>query len=110
MLQEGEDRRHPVIRTLYDARVLHLIRRSMIARDQPGVRYNGWGLDYGCYVDLISTTRAPQGVFRVELDVGDEGFVDVPSDDYRSIRRAILDLAAFEEWRGDDPGLANDMY
>jgi hypothetical protein len=97
MLEQGEDRRHPLIRSLYDARVLHLLRRGIAARDRPGVRFNGWGLDYGCYVDLINTVKAPRGLFEVEEDGGsDATFVDVPSDDYRSIRRAILDLEAFE--------------
>ena len=103
MLCDGEDRRHPLFRMLYDARVLHLIRRNVVADDQPGVRFNAWGLDYGCYVDLMSTARAPQGAFRVELVDGAEAFVDVPSDDYRSIRRAILDLDAFERSRRRRP-------
>jgi hypothetical protein len=95
MLQQGEDRRHPLILSLYDARVLHLIRRGISARDQPGVRFNGWSLDYGCYVDLISTVKAPQGLFEVKESDDDASFVEVPSDDYRSIRRAILDLEKF---------------
>jgi hypothetical protein len=98
MLEQGEDRRHPLIQSLYDSRVLHLLRRGIAARDQPGVRFNGWGLDYGCYVDLINTVKKPEGLFQVEGEGGDE-FVDVPSDDYRSIRRAILDLNAFEDRR-----------
>jgi hypothetical protein len=97
MLKQGEDRRHPLIGDLYDARVLHLLRRGIAARDQPGVRFNGWGLDYGCYVDLINTARAPRGLYQVETEQDtDEIFVDVPTDDYRSIRRAILDLDSFE--------------
>jgi hypothetical protein len=97
MLEQGEDRRHQLIRTLYDARVLHLLRRGIAARDRPGVRFNGWGLDYGCCVDLINTVKAPRGLFVVEEEEGgDVTFVDVPSDDYRSIRRAALDLEAFE--------------
>lgn len=98
MLEQGADRRHPLIQSLYDARVLHLLRRGIAARDRPGVRFNGWGLDYGCYVDLVNTVKAPQGLFTVESDDGD-AFVDVPSDDYRSIRRAILDLDTFEARR-----------
>lgn len=97
MLEQGEDRRHPLIQTLYDARVLHLLRRGIAARDRPGVRFNGWGLDYGCYVDLVNTVKAPQGLFQVTAGEDDRAsFVEVPSDDYRSIRRAILDLSAFE--------------
>jgi hypothetical protein len=96
MLEQGEDRRHPLIQSLYDARVLHLLRRGIAARDRPGVRFNGWGLDYGCYIDLINTAKAPRGLFEIDPDEGDAAFVEVPSDDYRSIRRAILDLDAFE--------------
>ena len=102
LLADGEDRRHPIIGTLYDARVLHMIRRTITARDHPGVRFNGWSLDYGCYVELISTTGAPRGAFEVGLDDGEqfgEQFVEVPADDYRSIKRAILDLDAFERQR-----------
>ena len=43
-------------------------------------------IDYGCYVDLVNTTKAPIGLFESD----DDGFVEVPRDDYRSIRRAIL--------------------
>jgi hypothetical protein len=43
-------------------------------------------IDYGCYVDLINTGREPTSLFEV-----DEGeLIEVPKDDYRSIRRAIL--------------------
>ena len=98
MLMQGADRRHPLISALYDARVLHLLRRGIAARDQPGVRFNGWGLDYGCYVDLVNTVKAPKGLFQVaaQEDMA-ESFVEVPTDDYRSIRRAILDLTEFEK-------------
>jgi hypothetical protein len=86
--------RDPLIEFLYDERVLHVLRRGIAAKDQPGHRYNVYGIDYGCYVDLISTARAPQGV----LDVGEatSDFAGtVPQTDLRSIRRCILDLPEF---------------
>jgi len=86
--------RHKLIDTLYDARVLHLLKRNISSRDEPGVRYDAYKLDYGCYVDLLTTTRAPQGMLFA--DDGDDWSVEVPRDDYRAIRRAILDLEAFE--------------
>jgi len=85
---------HDLIDTLFDARVLHLLKRNVSARDQPGVRYDVYKLDYGCYVDLINTTGAPQGLLPAENDSSDS-FLDVPPDDYRAIRRAILDLDEF---------------
>lgn len=94
-----------LVAELYDARVLHVIKRSVSSRDNPGVRYDVYQLDYGCYVELIATTRAPEGLFQAVMgdgqEVEDDGdqeasWVTVPSDDYRSIRRAILDLAEFD--------------
>jgi len=79
---------------LYDARVLHVIRQGVSAQDFPGRRFNVYALDYGCYVDLINTSRAPQGLFEAELEDTD-GYIDVPHTDFRSIRRAILDLGPF---------------
>jgi hypothetical protein len=96
LLEQGEKSGHPLISALYDARVLHVVKRGVAARDRPGVRFNVYGLDYGCYVDLISTATAPQGLFEAEGDTGEAAFVDVPADDYRSIRRAVLDLDEFE--------------
>ncbi|MCC3243802.1 hypothetical protein LG047_00430 [Methylocystis sp. WRRC1] len=72
---------------LYDARLLHILKKSISSNDEPGKRYDVYKIDYGCYVDLITTSKAPQGLLA-----GDDStpFVDVPPDDYRSIRRAIL--------------------
>lgn len=87
--------RSALIDFLYDARVLHVIKKSVSSNDTPGVRYNVFAIDYGCYVDLISTANAPAGLFQVGEADEDVAYVDVPTTDYRSIRRAILDLAEF---------------
>ena len=86
--------RHPLIDALFDARVLHIIKRSISGHDEPGARYDVYKLDYGCYVDLLATTKAPDKL----LDLDDSGAsVSVPSDDYRAIRRAILHVEKFHE-------------
>lgn len=46
-------------------------------------------------MDLINTSRAPQGLFSAELGEEGEQFVTVPHNDYRAIRRAVLDLDCF---------------
>ena len=61
------------------------------------MRYDAYKLDYGCYVDLINTARSPQGLLP-----GESMYVDVPPDDYRAIRRAILDIEEFAT-RGSKP-------
>jgi hypothetical protein len=43
--------------------------------------------------EQLSTARSPQGLFESD----DASFVEVPPDDYRAIRRAILNLAEFEK-------------
>lgn len=74
------------IEQLFNSRLLHVLKKNISSRDEPGVRYDVYKIDYGCYVDLVNTTKAPIGLFESD----DDGFVDVPRDDYRSIRRAIL--------------------
>lgn len=92
LLQSGT--RHDLIDTLFDERVLHVIKKGISARDQPGVRYDAYKIDYGAYVDIISTDNAPKGLLALDDEEGK--FIDVPPDDYRVIRRAILDISRFE--------------
>jgi hypothetical protein len=95
LLQTGE--RHPLVDTLFDSRVLHLLKRSISANDRPGVRYDAYKIDYGCYVDLLTTQKSPQGLLQLDAEDGATTHIDVPPDDYRAIRRAILELGAFDK-------------
>lgn len=81
----------PDIDRLFDARILHIRKKNISSNDEPGKRYNSYKIDYGCYVDLIGTAKNPTG-YLWEAD-SEEYYPDVPSDDYRSIRRAILNPA-----------------
>jgi len=78
--------RNVYIESLFDARLLHILKKNISSHDEPGERFDVFKIDYGCYVDLINTQKAPQGLF----EVNEQAFVEVPVDDYRSIRRAIL--------------------
>jgi hypothetical protein len=82
----------PLLRALFDARVLHVVRRGYSAQDEPGERYDVYVIDYGAYVDLIHTKYEPLGVLPFAED---GGYTDVPSEDLRALRRAILDLDEF---------------
>jgi hypothetical protein len=103
---------HHLVDTLFDERVLHVIKKGISARDQPGIRYDAFKIDYGAYVELIATDHAPKGLLA--LDEGGDEFVDVPPDDYRAIRRAILNVAEFESQpafmavEGDSVNLQHD--
>ncbi|HEX8648414.1 MAG TPA: FHA domain-containing protein [Thermoleophilaceae bacterium] len=90
LIQQGTESH--LIDWLYDARLLHLVKRGMAAKDRPGVRFDAYAVDYGCYVDLLATRgAAPRGLFRTDTDE----VLDVPPDDPELIRGAILDLNTF---------------
>lgn len=82
--------RHHVIQQLFDARVIHLVKKGYADKDNPGIRYNIYTLDYGTYVDMINTSKQPELEFKeIENDKENENHI-VPFDDNRSIRRIIL--------------------
>lgn len=89
------DREYDLINYLYDSRILHIIKQNISSRDNPGMRFNAYSIDYGCYIDLYTTARFPLGLFQEEMDDGSFVFADVPKEDYRSIRRAILNMEEF---------------
>jgi hypothetical protein len=92
----------PLLLALFDARVLHVVRRGYSGQDEPGERYDVYVIDYGAYVDLIHTKSEPMGTLPlgdVNGDEADGGYVDVPTQDLRAIRRAILDLDEFSRAR-----------
>ena len=87
-LVSRELEQNPIIQKLFDARVIHVVKKGYSDKDNPGVRYNIYSLDYGTYVDLINTSKQPQIEFEFMKDLRDD-FI-VPFDDKRSIRRIIL--------------------
>lgn len=45
--------RNETVEELYDARLLHVLRRGLVDRHNPGTLYDGFAIDYGCYVSLL---------------------------------------------------------
>lgn len=90
------DTTNGLIEFLFDERMLHIARRSYSAQDEPGVRYRVWKIDYGCYVDLLNTAKTPTGFLFEDCETTEAGDIVVPDDDYRAVRRAILELSEFE--------------
>lgn len=84
----------PIIDRLFDQRALHILNRSRSAAHRPGERFVVYKLDYGLYVDLAATDKFPTGLLLDE-HVGEDIDFDVPLDDARSYRRAILELKDF---------------
>lgn len=84
-----------LIDELLDARLIHVLKRSISGHDEPGVRYRAYKIDYGCYVQLLKTAKSPVSLFAGEEEDGTDKWFDVPPDDYRAIRRSILDMSQF---------------
>ena len=89
------DVQYDIINYLYDSRILHIIKQNISSRDKPGMKFNAYSIDYGCYVDLINTAHSPLGLYEEEMEDGRFEFVKVPKEDYRSIRRAVLNMEEF---------------
>lgn len=93
-----DDTNHPLIQQLIDDRILHLIKKGYSSNADPGARFDVLEIDYGCYVDLLGTANAPQHLFGEEGAADEKaleafyGTTEVPEDDYRAIRRAVLNL------------------
>lgn len=97
LVSEG-DARDSLLLALFDARVLHIVRRGYSAQDRSGERFDVWSIDYGAYVDLIHTKYAPEGMLPIEREDGAKVYsdMDVPTQDLRAIRRAILNVEEFK--------------
>ncbi len=96
-LLDRDQANHPLIQKLVDDRLLHVIKQGYSSKDGQGKRYDVLQIDYGCYVHLLGTAAAPttligEDVHEANLLEALYGDVTVPEDDYRAIRRAILDL------------------
>lgn len=94
-----EEADHPMIQSLFDLRLLHLISRGYSDKENPGQRYNIYALDYGTYVDLKRTKSQPEDL--IPPDSGEQSCDPtpdriVPFADKRSIRRVILKTSIFD--------------
>lgn len=47
------DTQDEAIDALYDARLLHVLRRGIVDHRKPGQLYDAFAVDYGCYVSLL---------------------------------------------------------
>ncbi|MBV9161872.1 MAG: hypothetical protein JO309_06830 [Pseudonocardiales bacterium] len=81
------DARHETIDELCDARLLHVLRRGIADPKSPGTLYDGFAIDYGCYVDLHFRPRDRGGWLNSPKGV--------PPDEFSRAREAI-NLAKLE--------------
>lgn len=88
---------NPMILSLFDLRLIHLIERGYSDKENPGLRYNIYALDYGTYVDLKRTKVEPKGVLFDDLEHTSSDEPLVPLADKRSIRRVILQTSIFDD-------------
>ena len=88
----SNEKNTPLIDYLYDMRVIHVLKQGVSARNAIGKKYTLYTLDYGCYVQLMSSSSAPLGLI-IESDENDElKYIEIPKSDYRSVKNSILDF------------------
>jgi hypothetical protein len=88
-LLEKEYEQTDIIRSLFDFRLLHLVHRGYVDEAHPGKRYNVYALDFGAYVELLGTPRAPERDLRDRDEIKSDDVI-MPFDDRRAMRRVIL--------------------
>ena len=89
-LLDQADQHTTAIRDLYDARLLHILRHGIVAPDQPGTQYDGFAIDYGCYVALMSAKDDfHSGNW---YDTWLRAQPDMAPDNFHGILRSVVDL------------------
>ncbi len=88
-LLEKEYEQTEIVRSLFDFRLLHLVHRGYVDESKPGRRYNVYALDFGAYVELLGTARAPERDLRDVNEIKSDDVI-MPFDDRRAMRRVIL--------------------
>lgn len=79
-----------VVEDLHDARLLHLLRRGVADPHHPGALYDGFAIDYGCYVSLLLDDAKFTARGRGDWLNSPDG---VPPEGFR-FARAAIDLGA----------------
>jgi hypothetical protein len=87
LLERADAAGDPLILDLYDARVLHVLKRGIVPADRPGIRYDGFAIDYGCYVDLLIS-----GDSRLEGSQRLLSTLQLAPDSFRAIASSVLEL------------------
>jgi hypothetical protein len=95
----SNEKNYELIDYLYDMRIIHVIKQGVSAQNAIGKKYTLYSLDYGCYVELMSSRNAPLGLI-IESDEDNEAhYVEIPKADYRSVKNSILNLE-FDDRQG----------
>ncbi|WP_421589704.1 hypothetical protein [Rahnella aceris] len=88
----ANEKNHKLIDYLYDMRVIHVLKQGVSAQNAIGKKYTLYALDYGCYVELMSSKNAPRGLLIEANDNDELQYIEVPKSDYRSVKNSILDF------------------
>ncbi|MHA7846578.1 ORC-CDC6 family AAA ATPase [Serratia sp. D1N4] len=95
----SNENHNTLIDYLYDMRVIHVLKQGVSARNAIGKKHTLYTLDYGCYVELMSSSSAPLGLI-IESDENDElKYIEIPKSDYRSVKNSILDFENIHQLR-----------
>lgn len=88
----SNEKNYELIDYLYDMRIIHVMKQGVSAQNAIGKKYTLYALDYGCYVELMSSRNAPLGLIIASDENNEVQYVEIPKADYRSVKNSILNL------------------
>lgn len=91
LLEQFTDAQHETIQDLCDARLLHVLQRGVSDRRRPGTLYDGFAIDYGCYVALLLDGGFQFNGGNDDRRVG--AAKRVPQEDFNP-QHCVIDLAS----------------
>ena len=95
LLDQTAYHEHLAIQDLCDARLLHVLRHGITMPNHPGTRYDGFAIDYGCYVALLFSEqdfKQSSGWYDTWL----RARPDVAPDNFHDIERSLIHLARLD--------------
>jgi len=91
LLDHAAQRDNPLVRDLYDVRLLHILRRGIVVPRQPGTVYDGFAIDYGCYIALLGSDDDHQFASNW-YDAWLRTQREVAPDTFHDLLRSVIDL------------------
>ncbi|RJQ79044.1 hypothetical protein D5S17_11580 [Pseudonocardiaceae bacterium YIM PH 21723] len=89
LIEQGTSVDNELVQELYDARLLHVLRRGIVDHRNPGTYYDGLAIDYGCYVALLIDGNVK--ISQLGKDLWLNAARGVPLEDF-DLQRPAIDI------------------
>ena len=80
-----------ILDILFYEKLIHKLKDDITDYEKPYNSYILYSIDYGCYLDLLDTSKAPRGLFKIVTDEGYQRYVDKIESKFKNFYDSILD-------------------